>query len=255
MTTSLQILICILTFLYGITVGSFLNVCIYRIPKKEDIVKKRSHCMSCGYQLRWYDLIPVFSYIFLKGKCRNCGEKISLQYPVIEAVNGFLWVFIVLLKGANVESLLYCLLFSALLALSIIDWRTFEIPVGFNIFIALLGLVKVLLNYEDWLNHLIGAVCVSLFLYILYVASKGRAIGGGDIKLMAAAGLFLGWKEIILAFITGCVLGAIIHVLRMKISKAEHVLAMGPYLSFGIAFAGLFGKGIIEWYVSLFMNI
>lgn len=255
MTTSLMILICILTFLYGITVGSFLNVCIYRIPKHEDIVKERSHCMSCGYQLRWYDLIPVFSYIFLKGKCRNCGEKISLQYPVIEASNGLLWVAIILLKGVNVESLLYCLLFSALLALSIIDWRTFEIPVGFNIFIALLGLVKVLLNYRDWLNHLIGALCVSLFLYILYVASKGKAIGGGDIKLMAAAGLFLGWKEIIFAFMIGCVLGATIHVYRMKISKAMHVLAMGPYLSFGIAFVSLFGKGIIEWYVSLFMNI
>ncbi len=241
----------LLVFLYGIVIGSFLNVCIYRIPKKENIVTVRSHCMECGYQLKWYDLIPVFSWLFLKGKCRKCGTKLSAQYPIIEALNGALYVVVfIVMKGAIVESLLYCLLFSALLALSVIDFRTYEIPVGFNIFIAILGVVRVATDYRNWLNYLIGALCVSLFLLLLYAITHGRAIGGGDIKLMAACGLVLGWKLIIVAFFTGCIVGAVVHVIRMKVSKADHVLAMGPYLSIGVAFAALWGNLFLDWYLS-----
>lgn len=238
----------IIIFLYGIVIGSFLNVCIYRIPKKEDIVKVRSHCMNCGYKLEWYDLVPLFSYLFLKGRCRKCKTKLSVQYPLIEAANGILYVVIVLINGANVESLLYCLLASALLTLSVIDFRTYEIPIGINIFILALGLIRVVTDYSDWLNYLIGLLCVSTFLAVIYYASKGRGIGGGDVKLMAACGLVLGWKLIILAFFIGCILGAVIHVARMKISGESHVLAMGPYLSAGIFIAMLWGNRIIEWY-------
>ena len=246
-----SILFYTIIFLFGIVIGSFLNVCILRIPLKQDIVKVSYHCMSCNYKLKWYDLIPLFSYIFLKGRCRKCGAKISPQYPIIEATNGCLWLLVITVKGADVESLLYCLLFSALLALSIIDWRTYEIPVGFNIFIACLGIVKLALDIRNWLNTLLGALCVSLFLLILYVITKGRAIGGGDIKLMAACGLMLGWKLIILAFCIGCIVGAIVHVIRMKVSNADHVLAMGPYLSIGVAIAALWGESLLEWYISI----
>lgn len=238
----------IIIFLYGIVIGSFLNVCIYRIPKKEDIVKVRSHCMNCGYKLEWYDLVPLFSYLFLKGRCRKCKTKLSVQYPLIEAANGVLYVVIVLINGANVESLLYCLLASALLTLSVIDFRTYEIPIGINIFILALGLIRVAAYYSDWLNYLIGLLCVSTFLAVIYYATKGRGIGGGDVKLMAVCGLVLGWKLIILAFFIGCILGAVIHVARMKISGEGHVLAMGPYLSLGIFISMLWGNRIIEWY-------
>lgn len=241
----------IVFFLYGIVIGSFLNVCIYRIPKKENIVKVRSHCMECNYQLKWYDLVPLFSYLFLRGRCRKCGTKLSPQYPIVEAANGLLYVLVFIVKGANVESLLYCLLFSALIALSVIDWRTYEIPVGFNIFIGVLGIIRVITDYRNWHNYLIGALCVSLFLLILYIVTHGRAIGGGDIKLMAAAGLLLGWKLILLAFCVGCIVGAVIHVVRMKVSGAEHVLAMGPYLSIGIGLAALWGNSFIIWYLSV----
>lgn len=244
----MTIIFYIIIFLYGIVIGSFLNVCIYRIPKKEDIVKVRSHCMNCGYKLEWYDLVPLFSYLFLKGRCRKCKTKLSVQYPLIEAANGILYVVIVLINGANVESLLYCLLTSALLTLSVIDFRTYEIPIGINIFILALGLVRVATDYSDWLNYLIGLLCVSTFLTVIYYATKGRGIGGGDVKLMAACGLVLGWKLIILAFFIGCILGAVIHVARMKISGEGHVLAMGPYLSLGIFISMLWGNRIIEWY-------
>ncbi len=236
-------------FLFGIVIGSFVNVCIYRIPKKEDIVKVRSHCMSCGYQLKWYDLVPLFSYLALRGRCRRCNVKLSVQYPVVEAANGILYVLIVLVNGANVESLLYCLLTSALLALSVIDFRTYEIPVGINLFILTIGLIRVVTDLSGWLSYLIGFCSVSGFLMILYYATKGRGIGGGDVKLMAVCGLVLGWKLIILAFFIGCVLGAVIHVIRMRISGESHVLAMGPYLSMGVFLAMLWGDAMIAWYL------
>lgn len=246
------IILYIIIFLFGITIGSFLNVCIYRIPKHEDIVKTRSHCMNCGYQLSWYDMFPVFSYLFLRGRCRKCGAKLSIQYPFIEMLNGIAYLFIVFVNGVNVESLLYCLLTSALLVLSVIDFRTYEIPFGINVFILALGLIRVAVDYTRFLDYLIGFLSVSMALAVLYYASKGRAIGGGDVKLMAVCGLLLGWKLIILAFLLGCVLGAVIHVIRMKVSGEDHVLAMGPYLSMGVFIAALWGDQMLAWYLAQF---
>lgn len=237
-------------FLFGIVIGSFLNVCIFRIPKKEDIVKTSSHCMSCGYHLKWYDMIPVFSFLALRGKCRKCGAKLSVQYPLIEAANGILYVCIVWTGGLDIESLLYCLLASALLVLSVIDFRTYEIPFGINLFILALGLVRVVTDFSNILLYLAGLLAVSIVLAVLYYATGGKAIGGGDVKLMAACGLLLGWKLIILAFLLGCVLGAFIHVIRMKVSGEGRVLAMGPYLSLGVMIAALWGEQMITWYVS-----
>lgn len=247
--TTLKILLYIIIFLYGIVIGSFINVCICRIPRKESIVKVRSHCENCGYQLKWYDLIPVFSYLYLGGKCRKCKAKISVQHLVIEVLNGALYLLVFYVCGVSVESLLYCLAGSALLALSIIDFRTYEIPVGFNYFIGVLGIIRVITDLENWSEYVIGFVAVSAFLYLLYVLSKGRAIGGGDIKLMAACGLLIGWKLIILAFLVGCIVGSVIHVIRMKVSGQDHVLAMGPYLSLGVMIAALWGNAFLTWYL------
>lgn len=244
-------LLYITIFLYGIIIGSFLNVCIYRIPLKENITTTRSHCMNCGYLLKWYDLFPLFSYLLLKGRCRNCKEKISIQYPLIELVNGILYLWIFFVNGFNTVSMIYCLLASALLALSMIDIRTYEIPFGINVFIGILGIIRVLQDYQNWLTYIIGFCSVSLFLLFLYEISDGRAIGGGDIKLMAAAGLVLGWKSIILAFFGACILGSVIHIIRMKISKEEHILAFGPYLSMGIFLTMLYGESFLTWYINI----
>ncbi|MCM1267883.1 MAG: prepilin peptidase [Bacteroidales bacterium] len=242
----------LIIFLFGIVIGSFLNVCIYRIPKKEDIVKTASHCMSCGERLKWYDMIPVASFLVLRGKCRKCGAKLSVQYPLIEAANGILYVCIVWTGGIGIESLLYCLLASALLVLSVIDFRTYEIPFGINLFILALGLVRAATDISNILNYLAGSIAVSAVLAVLYYASRGKAIGGGDVKLMAACGLLLGWKLIILAFLLGCVLGAVIHVIRMKVSGEGHVLAMGPYLSMGVLIAAMWGDRLLNWYFGMF---
>ena len=247
------ILLYSVVFLYGLCIGSFLNVCIYRIPKKENIATNRSHCMSCNNTLKWYDLVPLFSYLFLGGKCRYCKAKVSIQYPLVEALNGLGYVFIFYINGINLTSILFSLCYSALIVLGVIDWRTYEIPFSINVFIFILGVARTIIDYENIWEYLLGFISVSGFLLILYYATKGRGIGGGDVKLMAAAGLLIGVKNIILALVIGCILGSIIHIARMKIQNKDHVLAFGPYLAAGIFIAMLFGDGLIQWYLSMFV--
>lgn len=247
----IEVIIGIIFGLYGVVIGSFLNVLTLRLPLKESVTLKRSHCMTCGHTLSWYELFPLFSYIFLGGKCRHCKSKISIQYPLIEAANGILYVIVFLVHGISVETILYCLCASALLALSLIDWRTQEIPVGFNIFILLLGLVRLITDIGNWSQYVIGLFAVSGFLYLLFLITKGRGIGGGDIKLMAATGLLLGWQLNIIAFLLGCVLGSIIHLTLMAVKKANRVLAFGPYLSMGVYIAMIWGEQLVSWYLSM----
>lgn len=244
-----EILLYIIVFLYGIVIGSFLNVLIFRVPRKENIAMTRSHCMSCGYQLKWYDLIPLFSFLALGGRCRKCKTRISVQYPLIEGLNGILYLVVYCRYGLSIDSLLYCLLFSALLALSVIDFRTYEIPIGFNYFILALGLIRLVTDLSNWLEYAIGLIAVSMVLYVIYRVSGGAAIGGGDVRLMGATGLLLGWKLNILAFLLGCIFGSVIHLIRMRLTKADHVLAMGPYLSLGVMIAVLWGNEFLTWYL------
>lgn len=246
------IILYIVIFLIGISIGSFLNVCIYRIPKKEDIVFERSHCMSCGNVLKWYELIPLFSFLVQGGKCRNCKTKLSAQYPLIELLNGLIYVWIFMAKGFQPESILFCICASVLIVISVIDWRTYEIPFGCNIIIGILGIVRVFLNLAHWYDYVIGFFAVSGLFLIIYWITKGRGIGGGDIKLMAAAGLLLGWQNILLSLMIGSIAGSVIHLALMKIQGKDRVLAFGPYLAFGIFISMLYGNDIITWYLGMF---
>jgi len=243
-------LLYVMIFLYGIIFGSFLNVCIYRIPNKGSLME-HSHCMKCGYHLAWYDLLPVFSYICLRGKCRKCGEKISIQYPLVELLNGVLWVIVFTFRGFTVDSVIYCVFVSALLVLSVIDLRTYEIPDGINLFIAIVGGIHLVLHIDEWPLYVIGFFSVSLVLWIINRVTAGRAMGGGDVKLMAAAGLLVGWKLALVGFLEGCILGSVIHLIRMKISEQGNVLAMGPYLAGGLFIALLVGDHMITWYLGI----
>jgi leader peptidase (prepilin peptidase)/N-methyltransferase len=239
----------IIIFLYGIVIGSFLNVCILRIPAGESIVTGRSHCDSCNTQIKWYDLIPIFSYLILRGRCRKCKAKLSIQYPIIEALNGIFYVLVFYCNGFNAVSVIYCLAVSALLVLSVIDLRTNTIPFGINIFIFAMGVVRLALDYRHYYTYLIGLFAVSVFLYLICLISRGKGMGGGDIKLMAAAGLLVGWKLILLAFFLGCIYGSVIHPIRMILFKQSRVLAFGPYLAAGILTAVLIGDKMIDWYL------
>ena len=244
--------ILILLTLVGACVGSFCNVLIYRIPKEEEFVKTPSHCMTCGHELKWYELIPVVSWLIQGGKCRKCGVKLSAQYPIVEALNALMWLAAgVLFRGDWVTVGLYCVLYSMLMVLSVIDWRTYIIPNGINLVIFLLGVVRVLTDLHNWLGYLIGMLAVSLVFLGLHVATGGNGLGMGDVKLVAAAGLLIGWQNMLLAVIIGSLSGAVIHSIRMK-GGAGKKLAFGPYLAAGIWIAALFGQPLINAYLGLF---
>jgi len=169
----------------------------------------------------------------------------------LEVLNGILYVFTFFIAGFSLKTVLLCLLFSALLALSLIDFKTYEIPVGFQYVIFVLAVCRTILDRANWSEHVIGFFAVSVVLYLMYVISKGAAIGGGDVKLMAVCGLFVGWKLIIFAFLLGCIVGSVVHIIRMKLSGESHVLAMGPYLSIGVFVAALWGNQILTWYLGI----
>lgn len=240
----------VVVFLFGIVIGSFLNVWIFREPKQETLLAN-SHCMHCGYELRWYDLIPLFSYMILRGRCRKCNTRLSLQYPLVEGLNGALYVIVFLANGWNLTSIVYCLLTSALIVVSVIDWRSKRIPNQVNLAILALGIFATLLDLSHLRDHLIGMVCVSVVLWLLFLLSVGRIMGGGDAKLMTGAGLALGTMPAILAFIIGCIVGSVIHPIRMAVFHADRKLAFGPYLAFGIWFSMLFGDPVIRWYLEM----
>ena len=244
--------ILILLALLGLCVGSFCNVLIYRLPKGEEFVKTPSHCMTCGHALRWYELIPVFSWLAQGGKCRKCGVKLSAQYPVVEALNGAMWLLTgILYRGDWLTVGLYCGLYSLLMVLSVIDWRTFTIPNGINLAILILGVVRLVTDLGNWPLYVIGMLSVSLVFLLLHVLTGGNGLGMGDVKLVAAAGLLLGWPRMILAILLGSFSGALIHSVRMR-RGAGKKLAFGPYLAAGLWFSTLFGNQLISAYLSLF---
>lgn len=248
----MDIPILIILFLLGLCVGSFCNVLIYRIPKEEEFVRTPSHCMTCGHELKWYEMIPLFSWLAQGGKCRACGVKLSAQYPIVEALNGIMWLTTGLLfRGDWLTVGLYCGLFSLLMVLSVIDWRTFTIPNGINLAILLLGVVRLVTDLENWGGYLIGMLSVSLVFLLLHILTGGNGLGMGDVKLVAAAGLLLGWQKMLLAVLVGSVAGALIHSVRMK-RGAGRKLAFGPYLAAGIWFSALVGGPLISAYLSLF---
>lgn len=248
----MDILIYVMITLLGLCVGSFLNVLIYRLPKGEEFVKTPSHCMSCGHNLKWYENIPLFSWLIQGGKCRSCGVKLSKQYPIVEALNGAMWLLTaVIYRGDWVTVALYCGLFSMLLVLTVIDWRTFTIPNGINLTIFILGLVRLVTDLDNWLLYVIGMVSVSLVFLLLYFLTGGNGLGMGDVKLVGAAGLLIGWQNMLLAVVIGSVSGAVIHSIRMRGGEGRK-LAFGPYLAAGIWLAALAGGPIISAYLGLF---
>ncbi len=239
-----------LVFLMGIVVGSFLNVCIYRLPKGETVVTTPSHCMHCNKRLHWWELFPLFSWIALGGKCSGCKGKISPQYPIIEAINGVLWVVVFHYYGFEIISLIGMLLSSALLTLTVIDFRTFEIPRPITLFTTVLGVVRVLTDMANYQDYLLGCAVVTGFLYLLFILSGGSAIGGGDVKLMFGCSLILGFQLGVFSFLLACVIGSVIHLIRMGAFGAERRLAMGPYLSMGVYISLLWGQDIVSWYLA-----
>lgn len=243
-----------LVFLTGACVGSFLNVCIHRIPQGKSVVFPSSHCPSCLHSLRPADLFPLVSYLALGGKCRYCGSKISLQYPAVELVAGFLYVLAVAKYGITFNALRAVVLFSLLIPAAVIDLKYKIIPDKLNLAGLILGIPLIFQSREVLFSGIAGFFAGGGLLLLIAVTSRG-CMGGGDIKLAAVMGLFLGWKYLLaalfLAFAAGGVLGIIIVLLKMK--RMKDAVPFGPYLALGAVTATLAGDNIVSCYASFLL--
>lgn len=247
----------ILIFTLGTLVGSFLNVCIYRIPKKESIAYPPSHCTSCGTKLKPIDLIPIVSYIFCKGKCKYCGEQVSLQYPIIELLTGLIFLLFLTKFGLSMDFLFYIILFSILIVISGIDYHHQIIPdiLVLITFVLGIGLKLTLFSIDgqaiDIINSSLGLLIGGGFLLLVAIVSRG-GMGGGDIKLMAALGFWIGWKYTILALLLSFLIGGILSLglLITKVKSRGEFIPFGPFLVIGFMMTALWGERILNWYFS-----
>lgn len=238
--------------------GSFANVLIWRIPRKEEWVKTPSHCTKCGKRLGLTDLIPVLSWLFLGGKCRSCKAPISARYPAVELLNGLMWLICALVIGPVPFLPVALILSTCLLVVAFIDLDTYEIPDGINIFLLSVGVIwnvfALLTGDSILLDNIIGFFSVSVLLLLIAILSKG-GMGGGDIKLSAVCGLILGWQNMLLAICLASVLGAAVMLPVFIIKKREKrtPIPFGPFLAAGIFLSMCFGSGIIKAYLDIFV--
>lgn len=250
-----------IVFLFGISIGSFLNVVILRLPRNESLIKRSSHCMTCGAKIRARDLIPVFSWLALKGRCHSCGEKISPRYPVIESLNGLLFVLTFWVFDINAESIITCVLMSLLVVVGFMDWDTMEIDERILGLIALLVIPSHIFTDQSTVEQrIIGSLIISVPFFIIGEVSRVfikkkfgedfRAIELGDTLLMISAGAYLGTKAVIVSALIGIVIAAIAGLIN-KIVSGESKFAFGPFLSIGIAIGALWGNDIAQWYIGL----
>lgn len=248
------IMIALIIFTFGIVIGSFLNVVIYRLPKRENIALGRSHCMTCGETIRKRDLVPIFSFLALKGKCHSCKSEISPRYMCVEFFTGIICVLTFFIKGFNSEALIIFLFSTILISITLIDWDTLTIPNPLVIATLILAIPSYFVMPEiTILERIIGFFVVSVPLLITAIVVSG-AFGGGDIKLIAACGLILGYKltvlAIFIAFLTGG-LFAIFLVATKRTERGKH-MPFGPFICSGCYISVMWGTQIISWYLSQF---
>jgi prepilin signal peptidase PulO-like enzyme (type II secretory pathway) len=277
-------MIAVVLFIFGLVIGSFLNVVILRYDGDHfildpRIIGGRSHCNSCGKTLRWFELVPLASFVAQRGRCRTCRTKLSFQYPVVELISGLIFVFVPWRLGVSssagplpwVVAGLWIAAFLVLLVLSVIDVRMGILPDELNIALGSVGVALGILlavsfpgggsllgRFGDlftvgnvWVGRMIGAVAGFVFFEFLVVITKGKGIGMGDVKLALALGLLFGWPDIAAvagcAFIFGAALGVILILARRKTMTGA--LPFGPFLATGAAFIFLFGAPLVEAYL------
>ena len=245
---AMAIVLIIMTFIFGACIGSFLNVCIIRIPLGESLVKKSSHCMTCGEPIKWYDLIPILSWVFLGGKCRGCKEKISGRYALVESLTGLIAVTILLRYGLSVGFFINMIYFSLLVVIGFTDWDTQEMMIIELLMIAVLAVPSFLFipDSATLIERLIGAAVISIPFLVIGLLTKG--IGMGDVILMACAGALIGYKAVIVSAFIGIITAAIAGVIIKFVTK-DSKFAFGPWLCIGLYFGSMFGAEIFDWYL------
>ncbi|MBU3137906.1 prepilin peptidase [Clostridium gasigenes] len=239
--------------LIGLIIGSFLNVCIYRIAREESISYPSSHCTSCGYELKWKDLVPVISYLFIRGKCRMCKEKISIRYPIVELVNGIIYCILFLKFGITIVFIKYCVLASILIVIGMIDYDTKFVYRSTTIFALVTGFVFVIINWVMHKNGVVDSLIGSLigFGIISLIVILTRGMGEGDIEIATVCGLFLGVKGICITLFLSVIIGGItgVFILCLKNKTGKNEMAFGPCLAIGAIITMMWGTAIFNMYI------
>ena len=274
----MTVILAVLSFILGSAIGSFLSVIIYRSRHKlKGLWLDRSMCPSCKKQLKWHYLIPIFSWLLLRGRCGYCGKKISIHYLLIELVSGLTFLTIFLnwnfleaipsITNPNIvdysinwmtfESFIfYLILFSLLILIFFYDLLYKQIPDKFSITAIVIAFFGGLFFKEPTLvNMLIGGVILGLFFALQFIISKGRWIGGGDIRMGVLMGVLLGWDKGLLALVLAYLVGALFSIYLLATKKAERKseIAFGPFLTLGITIGILFGNQILDWYFNILL--
>ncbi len=243
----------IVAFIIGLILGSFYNVVIHRLPEGKSVVSPPSSCPECGSRIRWYDNIPVLSYLILRGRCRDCKAPISPRYPLVELSSGFLAVLAVWNWGVSLEGILHYIFFSSLLVMSVIDLKLFILPDEINIpgiFISLA--VSFFRNDITPLDSLLGAVVgfsIPLVVYLYYVkVRKMEGLGFGDVKLLTFVGAFAGIYGVLASLFLGSILGLIYALpFLIKNKNLQFAIPFGPFLSLGCFFGILLKDRILDF--------
>jgi leader peptidase (prepilin peptidase)/N-methyltransferase len=249
----------VLIFIIGALVGSFLNVCIYRIPKGISIVFPASHCPHCKYEIPFYLNVPIIGWFIIRGRCRNCGEKISFIYPVVETISAINFLILFIKYGASVEFIFMIMFSSMCIVLAFIDLFNFILPDVITIPMIVIGLIYAMISDRITLvESLMGAVGSSVFLlmvYILYLwLKKQEGLGLGDVKMIAGIGAFLGWKLVFLTLFLSVISGAItglIIMLRRKRIELDIALPFGFFLGLIVNIVIYYGDEMIRLYKEL----
>ena len=248
----------IFIFIIGLLIGSFLNVCIYRIPVEQSITFPPSHCTNCKTKLRPVDLIPVLSYLRYKGKCRYCGEKISLQYPIIEILNGLIYILIFINFGYSASFVFYSILSSLLVIIGVIDYKHTIIPNGSIIFGLIAGLIyrlilPLVLELEiPWIDSILGLLIGGGFFLLIAIIFNG-GMGGGDIKLMGMLGFFLGLNKIIMVTFLSFIIGAVftLPLLALKKKSRKDMIPFGPFIALSALITMLYYHELLNLYFKI----
>jgi len=239
--------------LFGLIIGSFLNVCIYRLPRRESIAFPPSHCPTCGVHIRPWDNVPVLAWLWLRGRCRDCHAPISWRYPLVEAVNGVAYGVIAARYGLGWETAAVAAFVSALLVVTLIDLDYQIIPDRISLpGIPLAWLAAVGLGNLTWVDATLGAVLPAGLFLAVFVLSRG-GMGLGDVKLVAMIGAFLGWQLALLTILTAAVVGSLVGVAMMLFQGKGRKTAVpfGPFLSLGAVVSLAWGAQILHWYLGL----
>ncbi len=244
--------------LLGLVVGSFLNVVIYRLPRRQSIVRPRSSCTTCGRIIAWYENVPLLSYLFLKGRCSGCGAPISIRYPLVELFGGVLAALVLWRYGPSLHALFAFSFLMALLAVTVIDWKHRIIPDEISISFILIGISWSFFNpalspWESSIGALVGGgglYAVGLFYRIL---RRTEGMGGGDVKLMAMIGAFLGVKLVLPVIVIASFAGSVYGLLFMRGERGgKAAVAFGAFLAPAAAICLFWGTAILAWYFGRF---